>query len=58
MPDERPDLRKYDEAMERKIVHLPPQLVSIAQELGDGVMAEGVRRALEQARDSQDTDSQ
>jgi len=56
MPETRPDLRKYDEAMERRTIHLPPQLIKLAQDIGGGTLAEGVRRALEQARDSQDTD--
>jgi len=50
--DERPDIRKYDEAMERKIVHLPPHLIEHAQRVGEGVLAQGVRKCIERDMDT------
>ena len=42
---------RYDKPMQEVLVRLTEEHRRIADELGDGVMAEGVRRALEQAKD-------
>ena len=45
---------RYDEPMREVPIRLTKEHRKIADELGDGVMAEGVRRALEQAKDQTD----
>ena len=47
----REDIQKYDEPMQRKTVFLYPWMIEFGEELGNGTLAEGVRRALEQAKD-------
>ena len=47
MPDERHDIREYDKPMERKLIHMPDHLIQHAQEVGDGVLAKGVRECIE-----------
>ena len=56
MPTERPDLRKYDEPMERKHISLPPSMIQFCVEL-EGSLAEGVRACIEEKMERQDNDT-
>jgi len=43
---------KYNQPMDRKNIHLPPSLIEYARNVGDGSLAEGVRRCIEQHAES------
>ena len=45
-----------DDTMIHTHIYLSEELRRYATQLGDGVMAEGVRRALEQAKEQTDND--
>jgi len=45
---------KYDEEMRRKLISLPPHMIDFAKELGDGVLAEGVRECIKREMERQD----
>ena len=48
-PPHRPPT--YDEAMKRKQIHLPDEMIEFARSKGHGTLAEGVRACIAEAMD-------
>ena len=48
-PPHRPPV--YDEAMKRKQIHLPDEMIEFARSKGHGTLAEGVRACIAEAMD-------
>jgi len=56
MSDESPAHRppKYDEAMRRKQIHLPKEMIEYATDKGDGTLAKGVRECIKESMEYED----